>query len=199
MPGACSLAVHICLRQATCDFSLIEVDYASRRLSGGADYRTINPKGYVPALLIEDAWLLTEVPAILQYLDDRVPEAGLLPRRDARLRFEALEWLSFVSSEVHKSFSPLFRSGTPKEFRAAGIAHLAGRLSNLERHLSRSRFLLGETCCAVDAYVFTVFRWLADLDEPLEAWPALRRHAGALQDRPAVREALAAEGLQTLT
>jgi glutathione S-transferase len=199
MPGACSLAVHIALREAACDFELLEVDYATRRLAKGGDFRAINPKGYVPALLVEDGWLLTEVPVILQVLDGQVPEAGLLPQNRTRRRFEALEWLNFIATEVHKSFSPLFRQSTPNAFREPGMRHLVVRLTILEAHLAGHRFLMGDLFTAGDAYLFTVCRWLEDLEVPLRSWPARYRHAGEIQQRPAVRAALAAEGLMTIS
>lgn len=195
MPGACSLAPHIALREAGLPFALVEVDYRTRRYGSGRDYRAVNPKGYVPALLLDDGWLLGEVPVILQYVDELSRDAALLPRADPRQRYRALEWLTFLATEIHKSFSPLFRPGTPKAFLGPGRAHLARRLATAEACLQETRYLLGADYCVADAYLFTLCRWLADQDLALSDWPALSRHFAETAARPAVRQALAAEGL----
>ena len=127
MPGACSFTVHIALIQTGLPFEIEPVDYASRRTASGQDFWKINPKGYVPALALEDGRVYTEIPVILQYLDARAPKAGLLPK-DWELRLRAFEWLHFLATEVHKSFSPLFRPDTPEVFLKVGRRHLKKRL-----------------------------------------------------------------------
>ena len=195
MPGACSLAAHIALREARLPFALEEVDYATRRLSDGTDYRQINPKGYVPGLLLDDGRLLTETPVILQYIDAAVPVTNLLGGSDPWHRFRVLEWLNFVATEIHKSFSPLFRPSTPAAFLAAGRRHLSERLAIVEQHLHADRFLTGSRFTATDAYLFTVCRWLHDQDMALSDWPSLASHSREVASRESVKAAIAAEGL----
>lgn len=192
MPGACSLAPHIALREAGLPVQLVAVDYQNRQTQGGGDYFEINPKGYVPALELEDGQLLTEVPVILQYVDALAPTARLLPA-DFMPRLRALEWLNFVATEIHKSFSPLFRPTTPKAFLKPGREHLSRRLDVVEKHLSTQRYLAGTDLSAADIYLFTTCRWLPDQDLSLAAWPALHRHFNTILARPAVTEALAYE------
>ena len=194
MPGACSLAPHIALREAGLRFSLIEVDYQTRRTAGGRDYHAINPKGYVPALVLDDGQLLTEVPVILQFVDTLAPDAALMPASGMR-RYQALEWLNFIATEIHKSFSPLFRPTTPSAFLKPGRAHLSRRLDVIERHLHGHRYLTGPEVSLADIYHFTVCRWLGDQNMDTADWPALQRHFDGILGRPAVRAALAAEGL----
>ena len=195
MPGACSLAPHIALREAALPFSLVEVDYGTRRTESGCDFHELNPKGYVPALVLENGKLLTEVPVILQFVDGQTPGAGLLPA-SGMPRWRALEWLNFVATEIHKSFSPLFRPTTPKAFLKPGRDHLARRLTVIEQHLRTHRYLTGCNFSLVDVYLFTVCRWLGDQDLTIANWPALLRHFGDIRARPAVGEALAREGLK---
>ncbi|MCP4327656.1 MAG: glutathione transferase GstA [Alphaproteobacteria bacterium] len=198
MPGACSLAPHIALREAGLPFALARVDYATRRTANGADFRDVNPKGYVPALLHDDGWLLTEVPVILQYIDALAPQAALLPRPGTCARYRALEWLNYVATELHKSCSPLFRPTTPAPFLVPGKAHLARRLTTVAAHLEGNDYLAGPAYSLADAYLYTVCRWLRDLDLPLSDWPPLARHARRVEARPSVGAALAAEGLIAL-
>lgn len=194
MPGACSMATHIALREGNLEFDLVEVDYRTRRTETGSDYRAINPKGTVPALRIADGEVLTEVPVILLFLADEAPDAGLLPASGLR-RLRALEWLNFIATELHKSFSPLFRPTTPDAFPQPGKAHLRGRLAFVERHLSRHTHLMGDDFSLADVYLFTVCRWLADQDIPLADWPALQRNSQRIRGRHTVRHALAREGV----
>lgn len=194
MPGACSLAVHIALREAALPFSLIEVDYRTRRTLRGRDFLEINSKGYVPVLVLDDGRVLTEVPVILQVVDALAPAAALLPVSGMK-RFEALEWLNFIATEIHKSFSPLFRPTTPKAFLKPGRAHLSRRLDVVERHLRGHRYLTGQQVTMADFYLFVVGRWLGDQEMSIADWPKLQRHFDAISKRPAVAETLAAEGL----
>ena len=195
IPGACSLAPHIALREAGLPFDLVEVDYELRRTQQGEDYYDISPKGYVPALLVKDGWLMTEVPVILRYIAERTPERRLAPRHGTRQGYRFLEWMTYVATEVHKSFSPLFRPSTPDAFLGPGREHLSKRLAVVETHLSANRYLLGPRYSLADAYLFTVCRWLKDQDLSLDDWPALQRHSGEIGRRSAVQGALMAEGL----
>ncbi|WP_430448834.1 glutathione transferase GstA [Rhodophyticola sp.] len=193
MPGACSLAAHIAMCEAALEFDLVEVDYQTRRMDCGSDYRTINPKGSVPALRLADGSVLTEVPVILQYVADEAPDTRLLPASGMR-RLRALEWLNFIATEIHKSFSPLFRPTTPDAFLQPGKAHLRSRLGFAERHLSNRTYLMGDDFSLADVYLFTVCRWLADQNISLGNWPALQQHSERIRFRPPVRKALDREG-----
>lgn len=195
MPGACSLAVHIALREAGLPFDLAEVTYENRRLADGSDFSVLNPKATVPALRLDDGRMLTEVPVLLQYVDALVPGARLLPASGDMSRYRALEWLNFIATEIHKSFSPLFRATTPRAFLAPGREHLARRLNIAEAHLAEHPCLVGDRYCLADAYLFTCCRWLGDQHLDITIWPSLARHCDAVGKRPAVRAALAAEGL----
>ncbi|MFV2051340.1 glutathione transferase GstA [Aliiroseovarius sp. YM-037] len=194
MPGACSLAPHIALREADLPFGLVKVDYHSRRTEHDRDYREVNPKGYVPALVLDDGQLLTEVSVILQYVDALAPDAALLPASGMK-RFRALEWLNYIGTEIHKSFSPLFRPTTPDVFLKPGREQLKRRLAVVESHLHQHDYLMGSDFSLADIYLFTVCRWLGDQELSLTDWPALLRHSGDIATRHAVREALVSEGL----
>jgi glutathione S-transferase len=195
MPGACSLAVHIALREAGLPFELAEVSYAERQLRCGGDFRAINSKAYVPALKLDDGSLLTEVPVILQYIDAVAPGVRLLPAAGSLSRYRALEWLNYVATEIHKSFSPLFRPSTPHDFLEPGRNHLAGRLDIVEARLAEMPYLSGARFCSADAYLFACCRWLGAQNLAIADWPALARHFSAVGNRTTVEAALAAEGL----
>ena len=192
MPGACSLAPHIALCEAGLRFGLVEVDYQTRRTENG-DFRMVNPKGTVPALRFDNGEVLTEVPVILQFVADEARDRNLLPASGMR-RLRALEWMNFIATEVHKSFSPLFRPTTPGVFFRPGKDHLRGRLSLVERTLSRQTYLMGDDFSLPDVYLFTVCRWLADQDMSISDWPALHRHSARIRLRPSVQKALNREG-----
>ena len=193
MPGACSLAPHIALHEARLPFNLFEVDYQTRRTEIG-DYRAINPKGTVPALELISGEVLTEVPVILQFVADQARDARLLPASGLR-RLRSLEWLSFIATEIHKSFSPLFRPSTPEAFLRPGKEHLRSRLAVVEHHLSSHIYLVGERVSLCDVYLFTVCRWLANQDMSIADWPALQCHFENIRVRSSVRTALDREGL----
>lgn len=192
MPGACSLAAHIALREADLEFDLVKVDYRTRRTETGNDYSLINPKGTVPALRLDDGEVLTEVPVILQFVADASPRPGLLPASGMR-RLQALEWLNYTGTEIHKSFSPLFRPTTPEVFLQPGKEHLCRRLAFVEYHLARHSYLMGKSFSLGDVYLFTVCRWFADIGISISDWPALERHFKRIRRRRAVKQALAKE------
>lgn len=194
MPGACSLAPHIALREAGLPFSLVAVDYRTRQTTGGDDFRRINPKGYVPALIPDSGEILTEVPVILQFIDSEVPQVALLPASGLQ-RLKSLEWLNFIATEIHKSFSPLFRPETPASFCAPGRLHLHRRLSVVEDHLCQHEFLMGGDFSLADVYLFVVCRWLKDQDMALTDWLSLHRHSEKIRMRPSVQQAMGREGL----
>ena len=192
-PGACSLSLHIVLREAGFDFDIERVDLRTGRTAAGVDFRSVNPKGYVPALELDDGEVLTETAAIQQYLADLKPEARLAPAPGTRARFRVNEWLTFVSSELHAGFEPLFNPDLPEA--ALGIARerLATRLDYLNDRLKDRAHLWGEAFTIADAYCYTVLGWSRLVDVDLGRWPELARYTAAIEARPSVRRALRAE------
>jgi glutathione S-transferase len=184
-PGACSLSPHIVAREAGIPIQLEKVDLGAKQTASGEDYRAINPKGYVPAMRLDDGSLLTEGPAIVQYLAERKPESGL-----AAERYRLAEWLAFLNSEVHKVWSGLWN---PKAERAPILEKLQPRLAYVEEALQDRPFLLGERFSPADAYLFTLLNWAQWTG--VELSPGLARYAERVRQRPKVQEALKAEGL----
>lgn len=186
-PGACSLSPHIVAREAGVALELEKVDLASKRTAGGEDFRAINPKGYVPAMRLDDGTLLTEGPAIVQYLVDQKPDAGLAPQR-----YKLAEWLGFLNSEVHKVWSGLWK---PQAERGPILEKLEPRLAFLDAELGNKPFLMGERFTAADAYLFTLLNWAQWTKVDLSRYPTLTQYAERVRQRPKVQEALRAEGL----
>lgn len=193
-PGACSLAVHIALREAGLPFELVKVDLATHTLADGTDYRTISPRGYVPLLELDDGSRHTEASALLQYVGDSAPASGLLPPVGSRGRLETIGWLAFIATEIHKGFGPLWRSDTPPAFRGATIETLQRRFADLDAAL-KTRDTLTGTFSIADAYAFTVVSWAGYHKVSLEAFPHLQAFLARIGSRPKVLEALKAEGL----
>ncbi|CDZ63585.1 glutathione S-transferase C-terminal domain-containing protein [Neorhizobium galegae] len=196
-PGACSLSVRIVLMALDLPFESVEVDTQAGKTINGADYRTINPKGYVPALQIEPGIVLTENPAILQHLADLRPQAGLAPAAGTLDRVRLQEWLNFTSSELHKAFGPWFSGRTFEESeRSRAELNLARRINDVERGLSDGRrFILGQTFTVADAYLFVVLNWTGFIGFDLVRWPKVAAYVARVALRPVVRAALVAEGL----
>jgi glutathione S-transferase len=194
-PGACSLSPHIVLREAGLPFALERVDLQTKKTENGADYLSINAKGYVPALELDDGSLLTEGPAIVQYLADLAPASRLAPPPGGLERARLQEWLSFIGTELHKTFSPLFRPG-PEETKAAARARIAHWLAWIEPQLQARPYLLGDRFGVADAYLFTVLSWSALAQLALTDFPGVRGYLARIAERPAVQQALAAEGLR---
>lgn len=194
-PGACSLSPHIVAREAGLELQLEKVDFSSRTVGNGAAYGSINPKGYVPALQLDDGELLTEGPAIVQYLADRSPAAGLAPAAGTLERYRLMEMLTYINSEIHKSYSPLFNSATTAAVREERIAYLQKRYRLLEARLSEHSYLVGERFSVADAYLFVVTRWADYLKVDLAAFPNVLAFQKRIGARPAVQAALKAEGL----
>jgi glutathione S-transferase len=195
-PAACSLAVHIALREAQLPIELVGVDLATHRLGDGADFLAINPRGYVPVLELDDGSRQTEVAALLQHIGETVPAAGLLPAAGTRERLEVLQWLTFVSSELHKAFSPwLWHKETADSTRKSVKEKLGLRMAELDRLLAARDFLAGGRFTVADAYAFAILRWLPMLGMPLKAYPAIEAFLQRIAARPAVHAALRAEGL----
>ena len=193
-PGACSLSPHIVLRELGLPFTLERVDFKTGKTASGSDFKAINPKGYVPALELDDKQVLTEGPAIVQYLADRVPDQGLAPAPGSFDRVRLQEWLTFIGTELHKSFSPLFRPG-PDETKAAAKQRIRNWLDWLEPQLGARPYLLGDRISVADIYLWVVTGWSAYVDLPLEGWPNLVAWRSRIAGRPAVQAALQAEGL----
>lgn len=193
-PGACSLAPHIIAKELGLRIDLVQVDLASKRTSAGTDYRTINPKGSVPALELSNGRVLTEGPAINQFLADLAPKGAMAPPAGSFERYELQEWLNWISTELHKGFGPLWSSEASEEVRVATKAKLAERLDFLERRLAQGDYLLADYSVA-DAYAFTVLGWARLFAIELAAWPAVARYYTRIGARPAVRAAMIAEGL----
>lgn len=194
-PGACSLAPHIAIREAGLPVDLVKVDLAAKRLEDGSDYKAVNPKGYVPALRVEDGSVLAEAAAVLQYVADKAPAGRLRPERDTPAYYRYLEWLTFVSSEIHKGFGPLWKPDTPAEVREKTIATLKDRFALLDRHLATNQYLNGSEFTAADAYLFTVTNWASMHKVDLSPYPNLVAYRARVGARPAVQDAMGAEGL----
>lgn len=194
-PGACSLAPHIVLLEAGLDFTTERVDLRTKQAAGGADYRLVNPKGSVPALMLKDGDVLTEVSAITQFLADLVPEKQLAPLAGSFERYRLAEWLNYISSEVHKGFSPLFNRAATPDMRDMAISALTVRFGHLARSLEGRDYLMGERFTVADAYLFTVLNWCGFSGVDLAPWPVLQAFQARVAARPAVQQALRDEGL----
>jgi glutathione S-transferase len=195
LTAACSLAANISLREAGLQFELVKVDRHTKKTADGLDFNEVNPKGYVPALRLDNGEVLTENIAVLQYIGDRNPAAKLAPPAGTIEHYRLMEWLSFVSCEVHKSFTPLFREDAPEGAKEYARKNLSTRLDYLERALGSRSFLMGEQFTVADAYLFTVLSWGAHVNFDIARWPSLKRHVERVGKRPHVIEALKAEGL----
>lgn len=195
-PGACSLASHIALLEAGLPFTADRVDMRTRHTSDGRDFKTVNPNGYVPSLELDSGEILNEGQAILQYIADQKPGAELAPPAGTMLRYRLIEWLSFISSELHKGFGPLLRPGGPEDTKAAIREKLGLRLGHVAQHLASRQYLVGDHFTVADAYLYTILTWTRIAGIDLSAWPVLAAYRERIQQRPAVQAARAAEGLK---
>ncbi len=195
-PGACSLAPHIVAREAGLAIDLDKVDFATRTTASGRPLASVNPKGYVPALETADGTVLTEVSALVQYLADKAPEAGLIPASGTPERYKVLEWIGIIATEIHKGFGPLWNPTTPEAAKKATRDRLFQRFAYLDQQLAGRSYLMGAHFTVADAYLFTVVNWTNFHGLSLAAYPNLSAFMGRVAARPAVREALQAEGLQ---
>jgi glutathione S-transferase len=192
LSGACSLASNIALREAGIQFELAKVDKRTKRVDG-VEFSAINPKGYVPALQLDDGQVLTENVVVLQYIADLNPTSKLAPPAGTIERYRLQEWLSFINSELHKSFSPLFSSEAAEETKTYSRNYLTKRLRYLEGALGDHTYLMGEQFTVADAYLFTVLGWGAHVG--VEVGPKLKSYLDRIRARPHVVEAMTAEGL----
>lgn len=196
-PGACSLSARIVLTELGLPHDAVRVDTAAGLTEAGADYRAINPKGYVPALEVADGIIITENPAILQYLADTNQAAGLAPPGGTLARARLQEWLNFTASELHKAFSPYFSGRTLEgEEKSRADATLARRIGDVERALGDGRrFTLGDDFTVADAYLFVVLNWANFVGVALARWPDVAAYVTRVAARPAVRAAMQREQL----
>jgi len=193
-PGACSFSPHLALREAGLDVELVKVDLKTRTLvADGSDFTKINPKGYVPVLELDNGTVLTEGPAIVQYIADLKPESGLAPKAGSFERYQLQEWLGFINSEVHKGFSPLFNPKTPDETKATAKLALSKRFDYLASRLEKNDFLMGKQFTVADGYLFTVLNWGQWVGIEISQWPSLAAFQARVSSRPSGNAARAAE------
>jgi len=194
-PGACSLSPHIVARELGIPLQLKKVNTKDKTVEGGADYWKVNGRGYVPALELDSGETLTEGPAIVQYLADQKPESGLVPRAGTFERYRLQEWLNFLTSEVHKQFTPLFKPNTPEDYKPIAKEIIATRFDWLDKQLAGKDYLMGKTFTVADAYAFVLLNWTKFQNIDLSRWPNLSAYHKRVGARPKVQEALQAEGL----
>jgi glutathione S-transferase len=195
-PGACSLSPHIVAHEAGIPLTLVKVDLATKKLADGGDFSAVNPKGYVPALQLDNGELLTEGPAIVQYLADQKPGAKLVPAAGAFERYRVQEMLGYINSEIHKTYSPLFRPTTPPELRKDREDYLRKRYQPIDERLAKGPYLFGDQFTVADAYLFTVTNWSNFIKLDLSEFPNLLAFQARVAARPAVQAAMTAEGLR---
>ena len=195
VPGACSLSPHIALREAGLPFDLVLANLKTKTLADGSDYLAVNPKGQVPVLELNDGQRLTEGPAIVQYIADQAPAAKLAPPAGTLARYRLMEWLNFITSDLHKGFTPLFSPATPEEYKTIARARLIDRLTWVDSQLAGKDYLMSEGFSVADAYLFTVVNWSKPVGLDISALKNLAAFMGRVAARPAVQEALKAEGL----
>jgi len=194
-PGACSLSPHIALREAGLPFTLHKVDLGTKTVDADGDYTKVNGKGYVPALELDSGEVLTEGPAIVQYIADQKPATGIAPAPGAMERYKLQEWLNFITAELHKPMGSMFNKAQTPEWKEAVKATLAKRLDWLTKQLEGKAHLMGEKFSVADAYLFTVLGWAKFVSFDLSKWPAIEQYLGRIAQRPKVVEAMKAEGL----
>ena len=194
-PGACSMASHIVLFETSLPFTTERVDMRTKLTAGGADFNQVNPKGYVPALELKDGTVLTEGPAILQFLADLAPASNLAPANGTLERYELIALLNFIATEIHKNFSPLFDPQTGADAQQQRRTALAKRYAYIEQVLSDKDFLTGASFTVADAYLFTVSNWAGRVNVDLSAFRNLQAWLARVGMRPAVQQAMRAEGL----
>ncbi len=194
-PGACSLSPHITLKESGLAFEAIAAPTKTHLLPDGTDYYRINPLGYVPLLELDDGTQLREGPAIVQYIADQVPAKNLAPANGTMARYKVQEWLTFIGTELHKGFSPLFNPAMPAEAKAAAKERLLGRLKWIDGELAGKQYLMGDTFSVADPYLFTVSNWAAPMQIDLAPYSNLLAFRARMAARPAVQAAMQAEGL----
>lgn len=195
LPGACSLASHIALYETGLPFEIDKLNAATKKTASGEDFMRVNPKGYVPAIKLDDGSILTESAAILQYIADRNPGSGLAPKAGSMERYRLQEWLTFIGTEIHKTFGPLFNKAATEEAKNNARNLLAKRLDYVETQLANKPYLMGDNFTVADAYMFVVVSWSSHVGLDLNPFPRLKEHVARIAKRPAVQAAMKAEGL----
>lgn len=195
MPGSCSLAAHVIAQEAGIALDLIRVDKQTKKTETGDDYLAINPNGYVPALVLNDGTVLTEASVIVQYLADQKSDSGMMPAAGTIERYRVQQWLTFIATELHKTFTPFFRPNVPDQTKAANRELLARRLGFVNEALATGPFLTGETFTAADSYLWVVLRWLPAAGIDLADYANASRFVAAVNARPAAVRSLQEEGL----
>lgn len=195
-PGACALASQIVLREAGLKFDMVKVDLQAKKTADGADYKKINPKGYVPALQDDSGEIYTEGAVILQRIADQAPDKKLLPKLGTKERYHAMEWLNFVSTELHKGLGAFFNKSLNDDAKASMLDKLNVRLDFLNSHLQTHSFVLGNEFSAVDAYIYNIIRWAAPLKIDITKYTAILGLMEKVGTRPSARAAVEAEGLK---
>jgi glutathione S-transferase len=194
-PGACSLSPHIALHEAGLSFQAIAAPTKTHKLPDGTDYYTINPLGYVPLLELDDGTRLTEGPAIVQYIADQAPAKNLAPANGTLDRYKLQSWLTFIGTELHKGFSPLFNPATPEDYKTIAKDRLVSRLRWVNEQLEGKSYLMGDTFTVADGYLFTVTNWAPRVGVDIAGLAALGAYRARVAARPAVQAAMKAEGL----
>jgi glutathione S-transferase len=195
-PGACSLSPHIVLREAGTNFELEQVNLQTKKIKrNDGDFLQVNPKGQVPTLQLDNGEILTEGPAIVQYVADQKPASGLAPANGTMARYHVQEWLNFVTSDLHKVFAPLFRPNTPDDYVKITKENLANKFAYLDKHFADRQYLMGDKFTVADAYCFVITGWSKYKDIDVSRWPNLKGFVDRVGSRPKVQEAMEAEGL----
>ncbi len=194
-PGACSLSPHIALCEAGVKVELVKAALQTHTLADGSDYNQVTAKGQVPLLELDDGTRLSEGPAILQYIADHAPASGLAPAAGTMERYRVMEWLNFITSELHKGFSPLFNPKMPQEAKEIFAARLKDKLAYVDKRLEGHDYLMGKQFCIADAYLFTISNWAAGVGVDITGFSNLEAYRARVKARPAVQDAMKAEGL----
>jgi glutathione S-transferase len=194
-PGACSLSPHIALCEAGIKFDLVKAVLKTHTLADGSDYYQVTAKGQVPLLELDDGARLSEGPAILQYIADHAPASGLAPAAGTMERYRVVEWLNFVTSELHKGFSPLFNAAMPPEAKEIFVARLKDKYAFVDARLEGKDYLMGAQFSIADAYLFTVTNWAPNVGVDLTGFKNVEAFSARMKARPAVQDAMKAEGL----
>jgi glutathione S-transferase len=194
-PGACSLACHIALCEAGIKFETVKVNLADKKTEKGDDFTKINAKGYVPVLDLGNGQCLTEGAVILQYIADQKPESKLAPAAGTMERYRLQEWLNYVAAEMHKGVGALFNKAMPDDMRKATMANIDKRMGFLSTALEGKAYLMGDTFTVADGYLFTTLNWLGFFQMDVAKWPTMKAYYDRVAARPAVKQAMAAEGI----